>query len=182
MRVTMEKIEKIVSANRIMIESKAFKEEHRTSERAFIKERKLIFQRLILLIIQKSVKNIQLRLNEFLGWLGAPSVSNSAFTQARTNLKPSAFIALNDLMVKMSYQQDDYKRYRGFRLLARDGSKVRLPEGQEIQAHFGAISSSNQYEEVKGEPNYAQVSVLYDVFNRIALTGELAQARTYEAD
>lgn len=93
-----------------MIESKAFKEEHRTSVIAFTRERKVIFPRLMLLIIQKSVKSIQLRLNEFFGWLGAPSVSNSAFTQARANLKPSAFIALNDLMVKMSYQEDDYKR------------------------------------------------------------------------
>ena len=79
----METIEKIVSASQIMIESKAFKEEHRTSERAFTRERKLIFPRLILLIIQKSVKSIQLRLNEFFGWLEAPSVSNSAFTQER---------------------------------------------------------------------------------------------------
>ena len=82
----------------------------------------------------------------------------------------------------MSYQEDNYKRYRGFRLLAIDGSKVRLPEGQEIQKHFGAISYSNQYEEVRGEHNYAQVSVLYDVLNRIALTGEFAKARAYEVD
>ena len=85
-------------------------------------------------------------------------------------------------MVKMSYEEGDYKRYRGFRLLAIDGSKVRLPEGQEIQEHFGAISYSNQYQEVKGEHNYAQVSVLYDVLNRVALTGEFAQARAYEVD
>jgi hypothetical protein len=66
--------------------------------------------------------------------------------------------------------------------LAIDGSKVRLPEGQEIQEHLGAISYSNQYEEVKGEPNYAQVSVLDEVFNRLALTGEFAKARADEVD
>ena len=178
----METIEKIVSARRKMIESKAFKEGHRTSARAFTRERKLIFPWLIVLIIKKSVKSIPLRLNEFLSWLEAPTVSNRAFTQARANLKHTAFIALNDLMVKMSYEEGDYKRYRGFRLLAIDGSKVRLPEGQEIQEHFGAISYSNPYQQVKGEHNYAQVSVLYDVLNRIALTGEFAKARAYEVD
>ena len=85
-------------------------------------------------------------------------------------------------MVKIRYEDGDYKRYRGFRFLAIAGSKVRLPDNQEIQEHFGAISSSNQHEEVKGEPNYAQVSVLYEVLNRVALTGEFAKARTYEVD
>ena len=178
----MEKVEKIVSETRTLIESEAFKEQNRKTDQAFTRMRKLTFPRMIVLIIQKSVKSLQLRLNEILSYLGSQTVSNSAFTQARANLKHTALISLNDLMLKIWYEDDDYQRYRGFRLLAVDGSKVRLPEGPQIKGEFGAIHYSNQKEEVNGEHNYSQVSVLYDLLNRLTLTAELAKARAYEVD
>jgi hypothetical protein len=57
-----------------------------------------------------------------------------------------------------------------------------LPKGSEIKEKFGAISYSNQKEEVKGEHNYAQLSVLYDVINRMVITAECGEARAYEVD
>jgi len=171
-----------MEGNNKMIKSEWFKEQHRKTKEAFSRMRKLSFPALIVLIVQKSVKSLQLRLNEWFEEFGDETVSSSAFSQARANLKHTAFIALNDSNVKIYYGDDVYEKYKGFRVLAIDGSKVRLPKGAEIKAQFGAISYRNQKEEVEGEHNYSQLSVLYDVLNRFALTAECGVARAYEVD
>ena len=168
--------------NRRMIESEKFKEQYRKVKSAFTRTRKLSFSMIIVFILQKSVKSLQIRLNEWYDWLGGKTVSNSALTQARANLSHKAFIALNARNVELFYEDGDYKRYQGFRLLAVDGSKIRLPKGASIKEEFGAISYRNQKEEVKGEHNYAQLSVLYDVINKIVITAECGKARAYEVE
>jgi len=178
----MEKTEEIAEEIREMIESEEFKEQHRKEEKAFSRIRILTFSRVILFILGKSVKSVQIRLNEWFEWLGGKTVSNSALTQARANLKHTAFIALNEVVKKIFYRDGDEQHYQGFRILAVDGSKVRLPKGEEIKKKYGSIRYSNQKKEVKGEHNYAQVSVLYDVMNRIAIVAEFAEAIAYEVD
>jgi hypothetical protein len=51
-------------------------------------------------------------------------VSSSAFTQARANLKHTAFIALNNGNVEIYYRDGIYEKYNDLRVLAIDGSKV----------------------------------------------------------
>jgi hypothetical protein len=70
-----------------------------------------------LVLIQKSLKSMQLVLNEFCDKLQLPLVNSSAFTQARGNLNHTAFIELNQAaVVQVCYQEGDYQRYKGFRL------------------------------------------------------------------
>ena len=59
----MEKVDKAVKESRRMIEAESFKEQHRTGEKKFIRIRKLTFPKMIILIMQTSVKSIQLLLN-----------------------------------------------------------------------------------------------------------------------
>jgi len=51
----MNKVKELIKANRGMIESKWFKEQHRKTQEAFSRVRKLSFPVLIVLIVQKSV-------------------------------------------------------------------------------------------------------------------------------
>ena len=53
----------------------------------------------VVLILKKSMKSIQLILNEFTSIFDLETVSNSAFTQARANLNYTAFIELNQKAV-----------------------------------------------------------------------------------
>lgn len=68
--------------------------------------------------------------------------------------------------------QNDHKRYQGYRLLAVDGSKTRLPETEELKDTFGTLSYAN-HGLVKGEHVAALASVLYDVLNNIAVDTRL---------
>jgi len=116
--------------------------------------------------------------------LNSDPVTASAYSQARYKLKHTAFIELNQkAVVDTLYANDDYQRFWGYRLLAIDGSKIRLPDTDEMMAEFGSIAYSNGKDTtVQGEHAYALASVMYDVLNRIALTAELASADAYEVD
>ncbi len=139
---------------------------------------------MILMILRKSVKSIQLRLNELLSTLPLPLVSASAFCQARLKLKHTAFIELNKTaVVEVCYGDETYLTHLGWRILSIDGSRIRLPNEDDIIAQFGTIESTDgQSDTVQGEHCYAQASVLYDVLNKVAIDAQCAPAKTYEGD
>ena len=110
-------------------------------------------------------------------------VSAAAFTKARAKLKPTAFIELNrEAVVKGCYGDGDFKRYRGFRGLGIDGSKVLLPHTKEVIKTFGQIGYSSNGKAPEGQHAYGVASVRYEVLNRIALDSTWSQARADEVD
>lgn len=96
----------------------------------------------------------------------------------------TAFIELNQkAVVETLYGDHDYRRFWGFRLLAVDGSKIALPDTEEVRRAFGTIAyTSGKDHEIQGERPWALASVLYDVLNRVALDATLGQADAYEVD
>lgn len=170
--------------SRELINDDNFRSQHRTSERFFTRCRKLTFVVMILLLLRKSAKSMQSVVNELLMILGIESATSAAFSQARARIRHTAFIELNEkAVVEVMYRDEHYLRYKQFRLLAVDGSKIRLPETVEINEAFGQITYTNgRDDEIKGCHTYAQGSVLYDVLNRIAIDARLGQATDYEVD
>jgi hypothetical protein len=116
--------------------------------------------------------------------LGFDEASASAYSQARYKLKHSAFIELNQkAIIDALYQDEDFKKFWGKRILAIDGSKIRLPNTQEVCGTFGTIVySQGQDSDMQGEHPYALGSVLFDVLNRVAIDATLAPANAYEVD
>jgi len=138
----------------------------------------------MVLMIRKSVKSLQNVVNEAMDWLNLPPVTASAYSQARYKLKHSAFIELNrTAIVETVYGDDEYHKFWGFRVLAIDGSKIVLPNTENVREAFGTISYSNGKDsEIVGQHPYALASVLYDVLNRVAIDARLGKARAYEID
>src|SRR5205085_1060235 len=101
----------------------------------FTRERLLPFSVVMLLLLQKSTRSIQRRLNAFFHQLcpekSATGVTQGAWTQARAKLKHTAFIELNqEILVPGFYAADQAphrQNWRGHRLLGVDSSMVRLP-------------------------------------------------------
>ena len=140
-------------------------------------------QHVILVILHKSLKSLQLVLNEFFSKLcnALDTVSASAFTQARSKLAYTAFIELNEKgIVESMYADNDYKSYLGHRLLAIDGSKIIVPDTPELRAEFGTVRVVNQNPQTIGYYCGAMISVCYDVLNRICLDGQIAPLKSYE--
>jgi hypothetical protein len=174
----------MLAAAKTALCSSSFIDAHRASPRDFTRVRVLTFRVLVVMLLRKGVKSLQLSLNEFIPRLGlsALSVTNMAYSKARRKLKHTAFVELNErAVVAVMYRDDDHKTYNGLRILAVDGSMVMLPDTDEMKEQFGSWRYRFDRQDRKGgEHCYGRASVLYDVLNRVALDAQLAPCSTHE--
>lgn len=180
------KPQKSITILKQMLSSSEFIATHRTEETAFTRERSLTFKVLIAVLMKRTLRSLQNQLNEFfeilstLGLKTTLTVTASAFTQARAKLSHRAFIELNKkAIIDVVYDDPPSVRlWQSFRLLAIDGSRLRLPETKDLQETFGTVP----YSTPKGEDVVCTSlsSVLYDVLNRIPLNGIMGKATDSE--
>lgn len=130
------------------------------------------------MLLRKSMKSIQLALNEYLPEIHKVVVSAAAFTQARRKLKHTAFIELNTKAIVNAMYADTYKKSHGLRILAIDGSKIILPQTKETENIFGTTAIRNK--QMEGHYVSGLASVLYDVLNNVALDARLVPGRSSE--
>ena len=132
--------------------SNSFIERHRRDEKSFSRQRKLPFSKVLTLLLRKSVKSLQLVLNEWCRDTDE-SISASALSQARQKFLHTAFIELlEECVVKPMYIDGSHKRFRGHRLLAIDGSTLRLPTSKELVETFGTVRYMNGHQGVTPAP------------------------------
>jgi hypothetical protein len=153
-------------------DSPVYPQKHRKREAAFTRRRKLPFKLVLRILLSKSVKSLQLRLNEWKDILDE-QISASALCQARQKFIHTAFIELlEECVVKVMYDDGDYARYKNRRLLGIDGSTLRLPKSKETLSSFGQARKGDE-KLVEGK-----LSVVYDLLNRIPLSADLYPGRT----
>lgn len=130
-----------------------------------MRERKLPFGRLVLAILCLGKASIKRELDKFFQALGQmQKITASALTHARRKLLPEVFIALNDTLVENFYTHDSSLAENAIqRILAVDGSRIKLPETEEIISEFGR---ANKQPDAKPQ---ALGSSLFDVVNKIAI-------------
>lgn len=143
---------------------------HKQSSKNFTRQRKLSFSQLLLFQLQKSIKSLQLRLNELsLRFDMMTSVTKSAYSQARQKLSHTAFIELDKLLTTSYYQIGETRTWHGYRLLGVDGSRIIVPNSQEILERFGGQSlPATKHHEVTILPQ-GYLSTCYDVLNELSL-------------
>jgi len=147
------------------------------NSRVFTRHRKLPFKTVLQLLLRKSVKPLQLILNE---WTDNCDyrISASALSQARKNLKHTAFIELLEkCVIEVMYNCGDYKKFKGRRLLAVDGTSLRLPNTKETRTRFGLIEHMNGQKKRLTNQVEAKATILYDVLNEIPISAELSRGR-----
>lgn len=110
------------------------------------------------------------------------SITAGAFCRARKKLLHTAYVELNDDIIDIYYKDNDIKRFKGYRLLAFDGSKITLPNTKEIKKEFGSKPIGNQTGEELGEYTRATYQACYDVLNNIAVQSSLGDCNVYEVD
>jgi len=104
-------------------------------------------------------------------------VTKGAFSQARIKLKPEAFAELNQKGTESFYSHAPWLDWRGFRLLASDGSTAVLPNHPSITEAFGLTSFGPQADVPR---SVARISLLYDVLNFITIDGRISSYTTSE--
>ncbi len=159
-----------------------FINDHKVSPKDFLRKRKLPFIDVFILIFRKSVKSLQVMLNEFILYtMRDYTVTASAFTQVRQKLKYTAFSELNDDVVSLYYQDQEFKTHHGFRVLAFDASILILPKSDEVIEEFGSRAVWNGVQRFEDYTS-ATFEACYDVLNNIAIKSVLSRGDSYEVD
>ena len=154
-----------------ILNNKSTMEKYKIGDKSFLRNRKLGFKSLTLLLLSKSIKSIQNRLNEFFDKISdsCETVTSSAFTQARKKLSHMLFIDLNsEVILKEFYASKNYRKFKGHRLIGIDGSRLYLPNSKDIRREFPSIpvkvKDPDRFDYVGG-----MASVAYDLLNNIAI-------------
>ena len=123
-------------------------------------------------------KSLSIEIENFVGHLkrdcglvGLKSFTKSAFVQYRKKIQPEFFKKLSAMLVDEFYTDNELgiKLWNGFRILAVDGSSVRLPFTKELKKIYGLTKNQTNAGVVQ-----ARVSVLYDVLNNYVLDSQLS--------
>jgi hypothetical protein len=148
------------------LHSKELLEHCRLSANFFTRNRCLPFVVLVSYIINFIRRSLQFEISASAGFIGLKDVSKQAFSQARRKLSPMVFVLLNRKLITEFYSNNTFKTFRGFRLLAVDGSTLRLPKSEELRSEFGVYPKD-------GDISLIRTSVLYDVLNNLTLHATL---------
>jgi len=144
-----------------------------SSDKNFTRTRKLPFEKLALLITRLCKKTLSVELEKFFEEMDSSMIcSVSAFTQQRIKLEPVFFYFWNMVLWKSYYLYygDNVKRWRGYRIIAADGSCISLINNPALSKYFGG-QTNQQTSFVQAKTFY-----YYDVLNELVL---LPQIRPY---
>lgn len=144
------------------------------SHTAFTRDRKLPFGRLVLLITRLCKKTLSVELERFFDEIGGSmSCSVSAFTQQRIKLNPVFFYVWNMVLVGSYYLYygNAARRWKGYRLIAADGSSISLVNNEALSSYFGG-QSNQQTSFVLAKTFYH-----YDVLNELVLLPQIKPYR-----
>jgi len=152
------------------LHSTEFFHRHRLSEKYFSRTRKLPFSTVILFLMNFVRCSLQKELDGFFQLFqfsdrSERKVTASAFCRARRKISFEAFVDLNQRLLSFFYQSFPVRRWMGFRLLAVDGSTLRVPDNDETRKFFGVWHPAK----TRKTCPLARVSLLYDVLNRITV-------------
>ncbi|QNK64441.1 hypothetical protein H7F33_08175 [Pedobacter sp. PAMC26386] len=117
------------------------KELFTVSKSNFSRNRKLGFERLVLMLINFFRKSYSIEIADFYRLINGEetTVTKSAFCQQRMKIKDLFFTCLNEILVESFYKHytEQVKCWNGFRLIAIDSSIACLVNTKDVTSHFG---------------------------------------------
>ena len=152
--------------------------ETRTKITYFTRAGKMNFKNIILFMLNFVKKSIQLELDLFCKNINEkePSMTKQAYSEARQKISPTAFIKMANAIISWFYGDDDFRRYRGYRLSAIDGCVLELNNSERLRSTFGYVENQSK------KLARALSSGIYDIENDMMITSKIAKYKTSERD
>jgi hypothetical protein len=173
MRFGTERVEKDI----VRAKTAEFIEFCRKIKGAFTRKRKLPVTSLLMTIMERKGLTLSMEIRGFkkTGIINE-KVSKTAYLKQRKKLNPLAFLDLCQYHNRGLYDDGEMKSYKGYLLLAADGSNVNVPTTEETLEIYGTSLR-------KGAKPQASLglSCLYDCINKTILTGSINRVKFNEA-
>lgn len=103
----------------------------------------------------------------------------SAFCTARRKIRHGAFIELINDLADSFYRNYNSEKWHGYRLVAVDGSQIRMPDSFACAVYFGQ-QTQNKKNSSPGKYTMSRIITFYDVLNSLTIKAELAPYNTQE--
>ena len=133
----------------------------------FTRTRKLSFETIINFILAMNGNSIYTELMTYFEY-DPDTASTSAFVQQRDKIKPEAFIQLFNAFTDT---YDNLKLFRGFRLLAVDGSTLNIPHNpNDSLTYLKSATAKKGY-------NSLHLNTLYDLQNKLYIDATVQMVR-----
>lgn len=154
-----------------------YKNQFSFSKTDFTRKRKLTFDSLVLFILRLNKKTLSVELDNYFKELNKNiKCSVSAFCLQRTKLHPLFFYCWNQVLCSSFYSllERKVKRWRGYRVVACDGSSISLVNRPSLQKYFGGQSN--------GSTSYVIAKTFYcfDALNELILHADMSPYRYSE--
>lgn len=166
-----------------LLTNKAFVNKYNFKESHFSRHRKLPFQTTCLLIIRLLKSSLKTEMKAFYRHIYrvdeiVKGASTAAFCKARQKINYQLFIDLYKFLIRFYYTHFETKRWKGFRLLAVDGTAINLPPNEELLNIFGV----HHINSIGTEIPLGRVSFLGDILNNLVLDAQLAPLNISEQE
>lgn len=157
---------------------------YRMNKTDFSRKRKQPFGGMLLFMVNFLKKSLVIEIDSFVNFLNSKSnlisvkkFTKSAFVQKRMKINPAVFKYLSQVIIENTYIESNttIKRFYGFRILSVDGSKLTLPNTEELKNEFGESKNQTNTGVIQ-----ARISVLYDVLNLLVLDSEMDNLKRCE--
>ncbi len=150
-------------------------ETYKNDKRSFIRNRKMNFQDYIWYLIFQKGRTSSMELDEYLKSKNNTykiGISKQAFSKQRLNLKPEIFIDLYKDYLDDFYtnSKEEVKTYKGYYVLAIDGSMFEIPNTEALREIFKTQKNSSGHR----ESARARVSGIYDIENEFMIDAIIA--------
>lgn len=162
----------MLKAMGLMIQGDELREKSRLNPNFFTRNRKVGFSSIINMILNIMRKSLQLEIDEFMELIhnkdNKISYTKQSFSEARQKLSPDAFKFLNDQLISDFYADNNFSKYKGYRLLACDASILEIPNNPETKNIYGYAKNGYGLKLAR-----AMSSDLYDIENGIIISAKL---------
>ena len=169
MKETLKKIQKICNIKELI-------EKYKKSRNSFTRNRKLNFEMMIYYILNKKGLTTKMEIEEFRKIMKLPEISDVAVFKKREQISGEIFNYMRDINLDLFYNKykKEVKTYKGYLLIAVDGSYFEVPNTKETRKMFNSKKNNT------GIPR-ALVENHYDVLNGLILSTEIGKETDNEA-
>ena len=155
--------------------------DYKINKNSFIRNRKMNFEDFIWYLTLQKGRTTSMELDEYLKCKNSTykiSISKQAFSKQRLNLKPEIFKDLYKDYLKDFYinSPKEVKKYKGYYVLAIDGSMFEIPNTKELREIFKTQKNSSGHR----ESARARVSGIYDIENEFMVDAKIADCEQGE--
>lgn len=169
----------IVTTTRELLYDTAFRDKCKSRFQDFSRNCLISLGTVITVICNLLKKTLQVELIDFGEIVDGPYISKQAFSAARKKLLPVTFYFLNNKLVHEYYNDNIFKTFNTYRVIAIDGSTLQLPDSPSIRRKYGVCR--NQRKKERPMP-MARISHAYDPFSGLILDAMMRSYATPERD